>query len=470
MKKLLSAVAVIVALTTLPGGALDLDRFLALVEENHPFFEKERIKTAIEEAAAQAELGGQEWRFSMGPTYTHLGEASVAQYSSSAESLDDIQLQAGVSRTYWSTGGTLSLGVSSGYQRFGLPSPADPAETYTQSVTLSYVQPLLKNRGGELLRQDYDVSLYNISRVEAEIQETQESFLLEQAVKFLDWAAVGERLTIARTRVDLAEGQLDQISRRFSANLVDRVDVLRAEDVVRSARQAVIQLESQWRAKQAELSVVAGTGELLEATPEYDFFASAEIPDIESDAQRVRRESRLTRPLEVALEQIARQRTGLQEQMKNELDLTLSAGLAGRDEKIVESLDVLNPDFTVALEYRFPSGHKSIEARISGLNAQERQIGKEIETIGVGLEATLRNLHTQIADMQEIMDLSRRQIESATERTAEELRLYNQGRGQLTFVIQARDNEQNARLLLLENGTLFQRLLLQYRALIDRLW
>ncbi len=62
------------------------------------------------------------------------------------------------------------------------------------------------------------------------------------------------------------------------------------------------------------------------------------------------------------------------------------------------------------------------------------------------LRAVLGGLYVQIRDMEKILELGGQQIESAQQTTAEELKLYNQGRGSLTFVIQSRDNEQNARL------------------------
>ena len=61
------------------------------------------------------------------------------------------------------------------------------------------------------------------------------------------------------------------------------------------------------------------------------------------------------------------------------------------------------------------------------------------------------------------------EIESSKRKTAEELKLYNQGRGQLTFVIQSRDSEQNAGLTYAKNALTYQKLLLQYRALTDQL-
>ncbi len=79
------------------------------------------------------------------------------------------------------------------------------------------------------------------------------------------------------------------------------------------------------------------------------------------------------------------------------------------------------------------------------------------------------NLLIQIVELEKVLELNQEQIKSAREKTTEEIKLYNQGRSQLTFVIQSRDNEENAKLLYAENASLYHTLLLQYHALLDEL-
>jgi hypothetical protein len=55
------------------------------------------------------------------------------------------------------------------------------------------------------------------------------------------------------------------------------------------------------------------------------------------------------------------------------------------------------------------------------------------------------------------------------EKRNEELELYNRGEGELTFVIQSRENEQNARLVYVESATMYHKLLYYYWDLFDAL-
>jgi outer membrane protein TolC len=467
MNRIYSTVLMILVVTiSAVGQEITLAEYLQRVQENHPFFKKELLKVAIEERDAESYLGGQEWFFSLSPSYSHLGDASASEIG--AEGVDQATVVAGLSRLFWSTGGSVSFSVSSGYTN-SRGTPLGDTEAYSQGVSLAYVQPLLKNRGGELYRLGYEVSRFNAVRVRIEIEEAQESFLLGKALMFLDWALVAEQIRIAKQRLELSREQLGQIQRRFEANLVDRVDVLRGDDAVRSAEQALIQLQSQWKAKQTELAVLAADQSIYEAAPSFGLYALGELPDVEADASALAAGARVLRPLEVVLEQLARRCRGLEEELRSDLSLSVAAGLKSSEEKIVDSLDILNPDFNVALEYSVPSGNVAVRAKIEKVEAQSRQIREEMRSIVVELESALRGLFVQIRDMEKILELGSEQIESAGERTAEELKLYNQGRGQLTFVIQARDNEQNARLAQANNAALYHSLLLQYKALMDEL-
>lgn len=458
---------ILVALLPAVAQEITLEQYLDRVQENHPFFNKEALKIAIEERGADAFLGGQEWNFDLTPSYSRLGEVSAGEIATGAEAADRGTIEVGAQRLFWSTGGMLGLGLSSSYSNLHFSGLS--TESYSHGVNLSYAQPLLKNRGGALYRSGYDVSLFNAERVRVEIQETREAFLLEKAQKFLDWALAAEQIRIGERRLELAREQLGQVQRRFASNLVDRVDVLRGEDAVRAAEQGLLQLRSVWKATQAELAVLAGDPGLYDLSPAFDLFSLSDLPDVESDFVAIAENARVLEPLHVVLAQLAEQRRGLEEELRADLTLSVAAGLRGSDEKIADSLDILNPDFTIALEYKVPSAHVTTEARIASIQAQTTQIQQEMRSIGVELQAALRGLAVQITDMENILELGRQQIESAQQTTDEELKLYNQGRGSLTFVIRSRDNEQNARLGQARSAVLYHTLMLQYRALVDQL-
>ena len=202
-------VLLLLPLLSLRARDVTLEEYLERLQASHPFFAKEVLKVAIAEREADATLGGQEWMFNLSPAYGYNAGAGESDAQSATFS-------AGLRRSFWSTGGTLGFGLSSAYV-YDRGTPFGDTESYSQGLSLSYAQPPARNRGGALDRLGHEVAGFNATRVKAEIEETQERFLLEKALGFLDWALLAEQVRIAERRVALAREQLGQVQRRFAS-------------------------------------------------------------------------------------------------------------------------------------------------------------------------------------------------------------------------------------------------------------
>lgn len=123
--------------------------------------------------------------------------------------------------------------------------------------------------------------------------ENREAFLLRMGSMFLEWTALGEQLAIAGERLRLTEQQLEQVESKRSANLVDELDVLRSEDTRRIARQGLLLVESQWKAKRAELAVLARLPELESLTPQFDLYQRVDHGSSDEILGRLKQDSRL---------------------------------------------------------------------------------------------------------------------------------------------------------------------------------
>jgi outer membrane protein TolC len=152
------------------------------------------------------------------------------------------------------------------------------------------------------------------------------------------------------------------------------------------------------------------------------------------------------------------------------LFLNVGAGLQGGEDEFGESLVLDKPELMIGAEFRLPLGNRTAQTDIQVIDLQLRRLELESSQIAVDLEAGIRGLMIQIAELEDILALNVEQIESAGKKTKEEQRLYDQGRGELTFVIQSRDNEENAKLTYAQNAAAYQQMILQYRALVDELY
>ncbi len=446
---------------------ITLERFLVLVKENHPLFRKEALQVDIEKKQSEKYLGAKDWNLSITPSFSHLGEASAFEYGG-ADSIDNFSLDTGISRALWSTGGRLGFSLISEYTYIGLPT--SPHRGFKQGIAVRYTQPLLQNSQGKLDRLNYELSKYTVDSTKVQSLENQEDFMLDIATRFVDWAHLSELVNIAEEYLNVSAEQLKQVKKKHNANLVGKVDVLRAEDAVRIAEQSLLLLESQWRAKQAELASFAQYQEIYKKTPSYDLYRLEDMPEVEESISNLKQHSRLLKILTTWKKQLVHLHEGFVDKSRPELNLNLTGGLYGRDESFLRSWEITKPDAYVSLAFMFPLENRTAKADIEKVNLQIKQINEEIKNVEIYLEATLRSLLIQISEMEKILALNQAQIKSAKDKTDEELKLYNQGEGNLTFVIQSRENEVNAKITYADNTTFYQKLLVQYRALFDELF
>ena len=344
-----------------------------------------------------------------------------------------------------------------------------PSRFFRTGVSASYTQPLLQNRGGGLSRLAYELQGYTAQQTDFFVQENQEGFLLEQALRFMDWIRRDKQLEIARQRLKLAEEELHSTRRKLDARIVEEVDVFRAKDAVLEAKRNVRLVESFWKAKQAELAVQAQEKSLLESSPKVDLYRLRPLPNPELTVSTLRQRARIIRQLGRRHEQLKREREGLSDVEKSELNLVFSAGLKDGESDVDEAVDFNQPDATIAFEYLYPWGNRTARADMERNALELNRIESQIEDAALALESQARSLLTQLSELEGVLALNREQVQTSADKTTAEKQLYEQGRSQLNFVIQSRDQEAIAQQTYALNAVDYHSLWLQFQALVDRL-
>jgi hypothetical protein len=228
-------------------------------------------------------------------------------------------------------------------------------------------------------------------------------------------------------------------------------------------------IESQWKAKQTELAVLAQSESVFGESPQFDLYALKALPGPDEAVRQLREKSRILKTLAIRRDQLSHLKTGFGETGRPQLFLSVGAGLQGGDPEFGSSFELEKPDVLVALDFRYPLGSRTARAEIARTGLEIEHIDKDLEKASLDLEATVRNLLILIDEFEGILQIDQERIKSSAARTREEVQLYNQGRGILTFVIQSRDSEQQAKLTYAQNAANYHKLLVQYRALMDEL-
>jgi len=448
---------------------ISLEKFMEVVQKDHPFFEKESLSVNINIESQKRYLGDKDWIFESSSIISYNDNSGVT--SSTYDKLGQIQLNGSMQKKFWNTGGRFSVSYLSSYtdQDNRTAFSGTHFKLFKQQLALTYSHPLLKNRGGILDRLDYDLAAFTNHFSEVQTKENQENFLLNIGVDFLDWVFLDEQLNINKERLELAEKELETSKEKFDARLVDKVDVLRQEDAQRIAKQNVVLAQSHWSAKQTELAVLVPSLSIQKSQPQFDIYGLVKLGDIDQTINQLNSKSRTLKTFEIVANQLKLKKDGFSNQGKPQLDLNLGSVLMEDDESYGKSFGIDNPSLYAGLMFQYPLGGHTSKSNIRKTEIEILQLNAEKQNVFLELESSIRSLFIQIDDMEQVLALNQNQIKSARERTAEELKVYKQGRGDMTFVIQSQDNEANARFTYLKNSVTYHKLILQYKSLLDQL-
>jgi len=457
---------------TTAAQTITLDNYLSGLKQSHPLFEREALSVGVEEFSRDANLGSKDWVISSGPSFVRVKPLPPSILTAPTVEQTSIGLEA--QRIFWKTGGRLGVSWSTDLlNQIDRPSiegfDLGPAKYYQNNAILTYSQPLLQNFKGELDRLGYDLGEYSVKSVTIQSLEHQEDFLLNMGLEYISWVLLVEQTAIATERLRLAEQQFDQAKKKRAANIIDEVDVLRAEDAVRIAEQGVVLINAQLKGKRAELAVIAQQADLTGMQPDFDLYTKVTIPDFETAAADLRQNSRILKPLDIQRQQLERQQSGLDESIKPQLYFNTQIALKSGNDVFGDAMGLNKNDLGASLQFSYPLGNRAARNRAQKNALQVRQVALSHEDAALALEAALQSILIQLEDFERALEVNRRQIETAKLRTQEEEERYTKGRGDLAFVIQSQDSEERARLTYAQNAATYQGLKLRLSSLMDEL-
>ncbi|MDH5638681.1 MAG: TolC family protein [Nitrospinota bacterium] len=465
---------------TASAQTISMESFLERVKSTHPFFKKETLAVDVERKTQESLQGDEDWVVSGSPSYVHTEPARAGGFT--PESIDQMKVTVGLRRHYWSTGSTLSFDFGHTYsdqkaEDIELPLPTGPLALpndagpfHENGLSVTYRHPLMRNRGGLLSRLAHDMQGFNVEAAKIVAVENQENFLLNIGGKFIDWALLTEQRAIASARLELAENESARTQEKRKHNLVDEVDVIRAKDAVIAGRQNIRLIDSAIAGIDMELRTIASIETGAKLAPEFDLYSPAQdILPMGQSLKRLDGSSRLLSMFDIRLRQVESQKMGASEAEKPRLDAVLQGGVKGGAQEFGDASQMDKPQAMAALVFSYPLGSTRARADIAKAALQRERINEERNNTLFDLRGALKNTLARINILEQALALDRERIKIAEEKTKAELKRYDQGRSELTFVIQSRDSEEAARLVHARDSANYHRLALVYRSLMDTL-
>lgn len=451
--------------------AVNLGDFLEDLSANNPFFVSENLRYDIEASRRDSTLGGGDFNFKTSADYQYNEAVGIDAFSAPIQKKSTGTV--GIGKEVWATGGNFSAEAQTIYSD-SKTSPyleyynIDSRYAYNQ-IAVSYTQPLLKNRGGFLSRYYYDNQDFAVKISKLLSEENIENFQKQQAFEFMQWILLKKQYEIYSNRLALSESELKRTEDKFNSNLVDKVDVIRARDSVSISKQNLKLVELKEKSKKAQLSIISKSDKLLKSDPVENIlvegFLSEQMHSV--NKERLKSTSRILQILDLQIEQLKHSKKKYEQERKGDLSLYTKYTVKDSDKKFESAQNFNNQDAQVGVYYRIPWQNREAKARIKEYELQIQQAKSNYEEKHLNLLADLDSLYIQIKNIEDVLTLNKEQIVSAKEKTEEELKLYNQGRTQYTFVIASQDNQQNAELNYISNLITYKNLLIAYLEVMD---
>ncbi len=446
---------------------ITLDEFLNKLERTHPLFVREDMNADILREQQKSLTGAEDWNFTSetGINYTQQNQ-DMYEYTAGAS------IEGSVSRHFWNTGGSINAGVSiSGTSMDYIDNPmylTCSDSKFDNSIYVGYSQPLLRNWKGFLSKFQYELKGIAIDLSEVEAAQNKKDFLTVYAASFLDWVYYMMEAEVIEQRIELCRESLEKTQQKRAHNLVDEVDVIRAENSLSLCEQNRVMNESNIDALIKELEVLTGDNSLSAKIPIFNLYEIHELPPLDSIPVYLEYNSLSLQQLDIILKQLELNRKYNLESMKQDLSLTGQLSIASSEAGFTDALVIDKPSAAFMLTYTFPLRNTSAKANLATSELTIEQMRLKKKELEISMISTISNLHVQLTRMERILDMNRQQIEFAERQTVAEMETYDQGRNDLSFVIQAQDSEKNARMTYDFNALTYQKLYIQYLSLMDK--
>ena len=459
----------ILSCSVLPSEPISLDSFLTQLKLNHPKIAQLRLNSDIGEQKKNASKDTQDWLFKSKLAYLDSEPLSIGFQT--LNELKKNSFESSLNKLFWSTGGHLSFGFEANQNQVKRSALAtsfmsDNLDKYTETKTyIQYKQPLFQNLGGKLFRYPYEQEEKNAQLSVLNAEESIEHFLQSMSDQFIHWRYLQILQNIAKKRLALAKKSYKQSQKRFKANVVETLDVLRSEAALNLAKQQLLHATSKLKSHQKQLSQASHMPELNSKYPNvsiYETYNHFKVPSLDS--------TRLMKGFYIQKSLIKQSQEFYIEQQKPDLNLSLYASLSSYDKRLADAFLLNYNDYQITIDYSVALGQTKTRANLEAFRLKEIQLEKDKKQSKLMLLAKKKALETQLKQLKEILRLNKKQVRLSKQVTTEELRLYNQGRTNIFQVIQAQDQEQQTQEAYAKQARNYQSLHLELKGLFDLIY
>ena len=325
--------------------------------------------------------------------------------------------------------------------------------------------PLLKNKDGIVEQKTYDLSVLDFEDEKLALAETKEDFLEDKLMIFLDWISYDAQIKIVKKRLKHSETILTTINQQ-SANS-NSVAVLQRS--INKTYRLLLKLESKLKAEKRSLTVLLKDIDLNKAPLEVEWNTRASlVVDLNNYCKQSIRDIK-----RIEIEQLQNKRT-VRSYLNSQLpdfDFTISASRDNNKGNYSTYSRSYEMEYEAKIELSYPlSGNISNQVYLRKYRLRGRQLELRYADKFDDFIADAQKLTTELKQGIKQLDLYRVQInESETNKAQNELDAFLDGSGNIRFVINDQDDNQELLLDQVEAAINYHKNRIKYNSLMDRL-
>lgn len=421
--------------------AMTQAEFVQSLKNNHPFFNQQALSAQIKQVEMQATRASEDWLMSVSTAYNKGQKDSVS--ISANKAFTDNGSRAILSHTW------IDTDTADGRSKF----------------SLNYVFPLLRNNGGINDRLELDVSQIMVIQNALFRKEQEENFILKKLKRFIDLIYAQEQQSIHEHRLSFAKQELVLVRKKFTASVIDKVDVLLQEDAYQKAKQQLLKAQKDLIILRHEIAITLGV-DFDQITITTNLYHPYKIND-QYNKKQLLDKARVLKITDLDLKILKRQLASFQNESQAQLDLNLGLVSEGENTNYSNSLSDQSTSWNIGLGLSYPLGGIKSSSNITKAQIKIQRLMQYKQEQSLDLLVAMTTLREKIILLSELLKSNQKQITIAKDRTIEEKSQYANGNGKVSFVISAQNNEQDAQLGYAQVATNYQKAVLEYKAALD---
>ena len=434
--------------------------FIKLYKSSHPSFKYQELESEIKQLNFEYYKGVEDWDLKILTKYQDIDNTGFIDASTEELEINTLELSA--SRKFVDSGVDINLANTI------TDKTLDSSDRGNVKTSLDISLPLMKNKFGLNDRLDIDLAKIEIEKHLLDKFEKNEKSIAIALKTFIDLAFYEEQLKINQERFNLAKSEHELSTKKYKASVIDKADMLLQDVTLQNSKKQLIKSEQELATIKEEIALLINVEGSLVSSTNFDLYKIANI-DLSNIKSYLVINSRELNSINLEKKLNERKISSYENKTLPNLDLDIGITSEGQKDNISNANSNQKTSWNVGLTYSLPIGQTQEKSELLKARKMIKQSELKYDELLIDLMTLGRKYSQQVDSLKEIINIEKKQILIANERSREQRENYNNGNGEMEFVISAQDSVQTARLNLAESVTQYQKLLIDIKALLDQL-